>query len=267
MKITRRHTLPLPLLLAISLLLFAAGLGTGWSGASAYADLGLSAEDPAPASAAEPASTAAALPSLQLIAPPTDEPSPTPPAGDSWNLILVNFENPLPDGSAVPELTRLRSGQAVDSRVYPALQRMLDDAQAAGLQPVVCSSFRSWDAQAQLYEAEIQNCLDRGCAQEDAEAQAAMWVARPGSSEHQTGLAVDIVDLSFQILDEEQENTPVQQWLIAHCAEYGFILRYPADKSALTGIGYEPWHYRYVGEEAAREIMDGGLCLEEYLPG
>ena len=92
-----------------------------------------------------------------------------------------------------------------------------------------------------------------------------MWVARPGTSEHQTGLAVDIVDTSYQILDEGQENTPVQQWLMAHCAEYGFILRYPTDKSEITGVGYEPWHYRYVGVEAAREIMANGLCLEEYL--
>ena len=265
MRIARRRTLPFPLLLALSLLLFTAGLGTGWSGASAYTDRGLSAADPVPASAAEPAPVSAAIPSLQPTASPADKPSPAPSAKDSWNLILVNFQNPLSDDFAVPELTQLRSGQTVDSRIYPALQQMLDDARAAGLQPVVCSSYRSRDTQTQLYAAEIQSWLDRGCTQEDAEAQAAMWVARPGTGEHQTGLAVDIVDLSYQLLDEEQENTPVQQWLMAHCAEYGFILRYPADKSALTGIGYEPWHYRYVGEEAAREIMDGGLCLEEYL--
>ena len=92
-----------------------------------------------------------------------------------------------------------------------------------------------------------------------------MWVARSGTSEHQTGLAVDIVDMSYQILDKKQESTPVQKWLMVHCAEYGFILCYPTDKSALTGINYEPWHYRYVGAEAAKEIMESGLCLEEYL--
>ena len=255
MKTARRHTLPLPLLFALALLLFAAGLGTGRIGASAYDDR------------AGYGQLSAALPSFRPAVSPADEPSPALFAQDSWNLILVNFENPLPDGFAVPDLTQLRSGQAVDSRAYPALQRMMDDARAAGLQPVICSSYRSQDTQARLYEAEVQSWLDRGHIREDAEAQAAMWVARPGASEHQTGLAVDIVDLSFQLLDADQENTPVQQWLMAHCAEYGFILRYPADKSSLTGIGYEPWHYRYVGEEAAREIMDGGLCLEEYLPG
>ena len=89
-------------------------------------------------------------------------------------------------------------------------------------------------------------------------------MVRPGTSEHETGLAVDIVDKSYQILDRKQEQTPVQQWLMDHCAAYGFILRYPTDKSALTGIGYEPWHYRYVGREAAAAIMEQGICLEEY---
>ena len=266
MKTARRHTLPLPLLFALSLLLFAAGLGTGWSGASAYAGLGLPADDPSPVPAAEP-SPAAALPSIQPTIPPSDEPSPAPSGERSWDLILVNFENPLPEGFAVPNLTQLRSGQAVDSRAWSALQRMLDDARAEGLQPIVCSSFRSWDTQERLYEAEVQNWLNRGFLREEAEVHAAVWVARPGTSEHQTGLAVDIVDLSYQVLDEKQENTPVQLWLMAHCAEYGFILRYPTDKNALTGIGYEPWHDRYVGEKAAREIMDNGLCLEEYLSG
>ena len=92
-----------------------------------------------------------------------------------------------------------------------------------------------------------------------------MWVARPGTSEHQAGLAVDIVSVEYQVLDEGQEDTPLQQWLMAHCWEYGFILRYPTDKSDLTGVGYEPWHYRYVGEEAAKAITEQGICLEEYL--
>ena len=78
-------------------------------------------------------------------------------------------------------------------------------------------------------------------------------------------MAVDIVDMSYQLLNEQQENTPVQQWLMAHCGEYGFILRYPTDKGDITGIGYEPWHYRFVGTEAAKEIMERGICLEEYL--
>ena len=262
MKTKRRRTLPLPLLLLSALLLFTAGLCAGWGGASAYStpsDQVLAAANPGPALTAPPA--------LQTAAPASDKPVSVPAEGEGWALTLVNFENPLPDGFSVPTLTELRNGQAIDSRAYPALQAMMDDARAAGLQPVVCSSLRSWDTQERLFEAEVQNWLARGCTQGEAEAQAAMWVARPGTSEHQLGLAVDIVDLSYQLLDEGQERTPVQQWLMAHCAEYGFILRYPTDKSALTGVGYEPWHYRYVGVQAAQEIMGGGLCLEEYLQG
>ncbi|MBD5098928.1 MAG: M15 family metallopeptidase [Clostridiales bacterium] len=256
MKTKRRRSLPLPLLIALALLLFAAGVGTGWNGASAYYD------------AANPVLAAAAPPPLQAPVPSSDKPLPSPtpiPDREDWALTLVNFDHPLPEGFAVPELTQLRNGHAIDSRAYPALQAMMDDARAAGLQPLICSSLRTWDDQERLFEAEVQNWLARGYIRKDAEEQAAMWVARPGTSEHQTGLAVDIVDLSYQVLDEGQENTPVQRWLMAHCWEYGFILRYPTDKSALTGVSYEPWHYRYVGADAAKEIMNGGLCLEEYL--
>lgn len=110
----------------------------------------------------------------------------------------------------------------------------------------------------------MQSWLSRGYTRNGAEAQAARWVARPGASEHQTGLAVDIVDASYQALDRGQEDTAVQRWLMAHCAEYGFILRYPTGKVERTGVNYEPWHYRYVGVDAARKIMKDGLCLEEY---
>lgn len=142
---------------------------------------------------------------------------------------------------------------------------MMDDCLAAGLQPLICSSYHLEETQRQLFRQEVQSRLAQGYPQEETEKQAARWAARPGASEHQTGLAVDIVDLSYQVLDHEQENTAVQRWLMAHCAEYGFILRYPTDKSALAGVGYEPWHYRYIGVAAVRVIMDGGLCLEEYI--
>ena len=100
---------------------------------------------------------------------------------------------------------------------------------------------------------------------EEADQKAATVVARPGTSEHELGLAVDIVDADYQQLDEGQASTPVQQWLMEHCWEYGFILRYPDGKSDLTGIIYEPWHYRYVGVETAQALRESGQCLEEYL--
>lgn len=183
---------------------------------------------------------------------------------DAWQLRLVSAAHPLPEDFEVPELTKLRGGHAIDSRAYPALQQMMDDCRAAGLNPVICSSYRTYDKQEELFRKKVNTLLKQGYSQEEAETEAARWVARPGTSEHETGLAVDIVDKSYQLLDEKQAETPVQQWLMAHCAEYGFILRYPVEKSDLTGIGYEPWHYRYVGVEAAKEISERGICLEEY---
>ena len=104
-----------------------------------------------------------------------------------------------------------------------------------------------------------------GVPEDRVEAEAARWVAKPGTSEHQTGLALDIVAAGYQILDEEQEDTAEQKWLMENSWKYGFILRYPSEKSDITGIGYEPWHYRYVGKAAAADIYRTGVCLEEYL--
>lgn len=185
--------------------------------------------------------------------------------GEQWKLLLVNSENPLPSDFSTPELTQLKGGYKIDSRAYPALQEMMDGARAAGYQPLICSAYRSREKQTQLFENKTQTYLAQGYSRAEAEEKAAHWVARPGTSEHETGLAVDIVDQAYQMLDQKQEDRPVQQWLMAHCAEYGFILRYPTEKSDLTGVGYEPWHYRYVGVEAAKAIMDQNLCLEEFL--
>ena len=194
-----------------------------------------------------------------------EEPAVPAEAEAPWNLRLISAAHPLPEDFTVPELTQLRNNQAIDTRVYPALQQMMDDARAAGLQPLICSSYRTRATQERLFQNKIDRLVKQGYSREEAELLAAEWVARPGTSEHEAGLAVDIVDTNYQILDEQQEQTPVQQWLMAHCADYGFILRYPLDKSDLTSIGYEPWHYRYVGEEAAKEIMEQGICLEEHL--
>lgn len=183
---------------------------------------------------------------------------------EQWNLILVNPWNPIPENHSIA-LTELKNDQAVDERCYPALQDMMDACRAEGLSPVICSSYRSMEKQKKLFKKQIDTMLAMGLSQSEAEQEAAKAVAIPGTSEHQLGLAVDIVDLNNQSLDESQEETGVQKWLLAHCWEYGFILRYPNDKSEITGIMYEPWHYRYVGKEAAMEIYRKGECLEEYL--
>jgi len=183
---------------------------------------------------------------------------------DDWKLILVNKWNKVPRKYSVNRI-ELNNGHSIDERAYPDLQDMMDAARAEGLSPILCSSYRTSNQQRTLYERQVQKYLDKGYSQEEAEAEAGKWVALPGTSEHQTGLAVDIVALSYQLLDRGQEDTAEQKWLMENSYKYGYILRYPTDKSDITGIYYEPWHYRYVGKEAAKEIYESGLCLEEYL--
>lgn len=181
-----------------------------------------------------------------------------------WNLLLVNPWNPLPEGYEIT-LTQLQNGLSVDERCYPDLQDMMDDCRAADLQPVICSDYRSQETQQRLFNNQHNRLIVQGYSEENARTEAGKVVAVPGTSEHQLGLAVDIVDIENQILDEDQEKTAVQKWLMENSWRYGFILRYPNDKSNITGIIYEPWHYRYVGKEAAKEIYDLDVCLEEYL--
>lgn len=181
-----------------------------------------------------------------------------------WYLTLVNLWNPVPEGYQVT-LKRLSGINAVDERCNPDLQQMLRDCRKAGCSPVICSSYRTQEKQAYLYDNKVLRLMDQGYTRDGALAEAARAVARPGTSEHQLGLALDIVDRSYQQLDSLQENTATQEWLMEHSWEYGFILRYPEEKSEITGIIYEPWHYRYVGIEAAKEMHETGLCLEEYL--
>lgn len=198
---------------------------------------------------------------------PTEDTAPAGPErepGSDWNLLLVNPWHALPEDFSV-ELKQLDNGHAVDERAYPDLQAMLDDARAEGLSPILCSSYRTEEKQQALFANKISRLLAQGYSQQAAEEEAGRWVAVPGTSEHQTGLAVDIIALDYQQLDEQQENTAEQKWLMENSYKYGFILRYSREKSEITGIGYEPWHYRYVGKEAAKEIFEQGVCLEEYL--
>ena len=203
--------------------------------------------------------------SLSSVLPPEPQGvEPEIPDAARWNLALVNPWNTLPEDYAFTA-AELTNGQKVDQRCYPDLQAMMDACRLAGLSPVICSAYRSYEKQEQLYQNKVDRLMAQGLSQSEAEASAGKTVALPGSSEHQLGLAVDIVDLDNQNLDESQEDTAVQKWLMEHSWEYGFILRYPAGKSEITGIIYEPWHYRYVGKDAAAEIHEQGVCLEEYL--
>lgn len=186
------------------------------------------------------------------------------PEAENWRLLLVNPENFLPADFTV-ELQTLSNGMKVDKRIVDDLDAMLTACRKEGLRPIICSAYRPQATQERLYKNKIARLRYAGYSQEKAVQEAGRWVAVPGTSEHQTGLALDIVAASYQVLDQKQESTAEQKWLMEHCWEYGFILRYPSDKSEITGIGYEPWHYRYVGRETAIAIRDSGLCFEEYL--
>lgn len=178
-------------------------------------------------------------------------------------VILVNPWNFVPDDYE-PELTTYQSW-TVSAECVDDLSQMLKDCKKAGYTAVITSAYRTHSYQAGLYQRRIDRFVAQGYSREEAEIEAAKRVAYPGTSEHELGLAVDIVDANYQNLTAQQETMPAQQWLIENCWRYGFILRYPNGKTDKTGIIYEPWHYRYVGKELAQELRGTGLCLEEYL--
>lgn len=194
---------------------------------------------------------------------PTSAPAPTPTPGPysdkpdiditSWEYLLANSDNPI--GNYAPKLGTIE-GQQLDARVIDAMKSFAAAARAQGLSVYLSSGYRSYDEQNYLYKRKVAQY---------GEAEAAKIVAPPGTSEHQTGLACDITDKYYQSKDSSLENTALYQWMSQHCQEYGFIVRYPKDKEDVTGIIYEPWHFRYVGVEAATYIMSKGLCLEEFV--
>ena len=223
-------------------------------------------EEPPPA---DPSASTGVVSSSEVSPPATSETTPVSeelPSLDEapWYLTLANADHPLPDDWVV-ETAELPNGLTVDSRIYDALTAMLNDCKAEGLSPIVCSAYRTIQKQTELFEAKINTFMRDGLSYGEAYSAASEVVAIPGTSEHNLGLAVDICATDYQILDDAQAETAEQKWLMEHCAEYGFILRYPKGKESVTGIIWEPWHYRYVGVELAQEIMSSGLCLEEYL--
>lgn len=198
--------------------------------------------------------------------------------GEGYDLLSVvnkNYKMSLSDG--LPELVILsdevtmREGgdYKVDARVEEPLANFLDAARMAGYNPILWSAFRTQEYQSKLYENAITKYIDShpGASRDEAVANVTE-TAPPGTSEHCTGLAVDIYTWTdhskFGSLDQQFGDTAFGQWLEANAHLYGFILRYPEDKEDITMISYEPWHFRYVGVEAATEIYEQGISLEEY---
>lgn len=181
-----------------------------------------------------------------------------------WNLVLVNNSHPMEEGY-VPELTEIKPGYSVDTRIANAVRRMLADAEEEGLHIELCSAYRSIERQEQVFGDSMKDRVKSGMNYWEAYEETALNVALPGTSEHALGLALDLISNQYSELDERQEDTQEAKWLAENCYKYGFILRYPPEKTNITGIIYEPWHYRYVGEEHAAKIMKSGITLEEYL--
>ena len=185
-------------------------------------------------------------------------------AATGAQIILVNPWNMVP-ADYKPAIKDIEDGYSIEKVCKEPLEQMLADCRAAGHGVAIVSGYRRHSTQITLYNRKVNYFLDQGLSPAKAREEAGKIVAMPGTSEHELGLAVDLVDTDYMSLDEAQENTDTQKWLMEHCWDYGFILRYPNNKSEKTGIIYEPWHYRYVGKEVAKELQESGLCLEEYL--
>lgn len=185
-------------------------------------------------------------------------------SAEDWSLLLVNNRHPIPEDYEFT-LGVIRGSLQCDERIIPPFLNMLQAAKKDGVTLEVCSPYRTLDRQEYLFDRKIVRYMKRGMSYMDAYKQSARVVNVPGTSEHQIGLALDIYTDSYKTLDEGFGETEAGIWLREHCGEYGFILRYPKGKEYITGIEYEPWHFRYVGKTAAMEIMERGLTLEEFV--
>lgn len=185
-------------------------------------------------------------------------------APEDWRLMLVNSDNLLPNDWSVA-LTMTSYGYEVDSRITNDVDELITAAADDGVTLVICYGYRTLEQSHQLFEKQVNKQLSYGLSQEAAITEAKRWVAPPGTSDHHTGLALDIVTPSHQVLNHDFANTDAGVWMAAHSWEHGFVIRFPKDKQDITGITYEPWHLRYVGKEHAAAMHENKECLEEYV--
>ena len=194
------------------------------------------------------------------------------PAAIPWNLLLVNDWNPMKEGydeavtmkQVEQKFAQVNGNQRVDARMYDDLIAMLTAGKAYNIG--VQSSYRPYSQQKRLYWNQVEKWKNKYSDPVQLQTKAGEVVKRPGFSEHNSGLAVDLYGSGDTSLSPSFANTKAYAWLMEHCADYGFILRFPKGKESITGVIYEAWHFRYVGDPAiAHAIMDNGLCLEEYL--
>lgn len=217
---------------------------------------------------AEPATEAPTEPESTTNEPPVTLPQSTDgnpvivsPTGDNWELTLVNLNYCLPEGY-VPALAAAVEGSQVqlDERVAPHYAEMYAAAKADGCTLTPYSGYRSYARQEENFNRRVSYYVGQGLSETEATAKTQERILPPGCSEHNMGFAMDVVSASADFVSTKEFS-----WLCEHAQDYGFILRYPEDKTTITGVMYEPWHWRYVGVKAAKEIKASGQCLEEYL--
>lgn len=228
----------------------------------------LSSSSPSSAqSSSAVASSAVTSSSVSISSEPAEIQKAYVPNGD-WRLVVANKQHPLPESYEV-KTAYVSGNYRLDSRIADAYKSMISAAKKDGITLVIISGFRTYQGQTNLYNNKVNKYINQGYSREKARELAAMYVAPPGTSEHLTGLAVDLISTNWYSYNSDLnsgfEKTEEFKWLYSHCAEYGFVLRYPKDKEDITGYSYEPWHYRYVGVDAAKEIMSRKICLEEYV--
>ncbi|QAA33874.1 M15 family metallopeptidase [Clostridium manihotivorum] len=186
-------------------------------------------------------------------------------AQKDYRLLLVNKNYPLdstfkPNELVTPNVKRIGSvsleNRKMSREAAKALENMFFDAKKDKINLILVSAYRSYESQADVYERKVET---------DGATEASKYVAKEGSSEHQTGLAVDVNSSPYYDLAEDFEKTKEGKWIAENANKYGFVIRYLKGKSDITGYNYEPWHLRYVGTDAAKYMFDNNLCLEEYV--
>ena len=183
---------------------------------------------------------------------------------DDWRLVLINKQHSIPDDYSF-KLGTIKGAMKCDERIIPDLFKMLKAAKGDGVNLVICSPYRDMNRQVVLFNRKVKAYMKQGMTYMEAYEVTAHAVTVPGASEHQIGLALDIICDSYSSLNEGFGDTEAGKWLAKHSWEYGFILRYPKGKEYITGIEYEPWHFRYVGAEAAKVITQEEITLEEFV--
>lgn len=182
---------------------------------------------------------------------------------DDWRLVLINKQHPIPNDYDF-SLTTITGKMQCDERILEDLLLMLQAAKNDNVNLIICSPYRTDASQVSIFEKHVRAYMNKGLNYMDSFKLASQETTVPGYSEHQVGLSLDIYTASHMTLDAAYGETAAGRWLAENCSDYGFILRYPKGKEYITSIGYEPWHFRYVGREAAKIIMSEGITLEEF---